>query len=131
MSPVRCVLSFVHDGFVRIDADEAHTISRPPHARVILYPEEKYLSQLAAPSPAHDRDRIYLYTWALKILAGLLDITSLPRTGEALIQCLLACAPSSVSHNFRGKVRDALKPWKLEMAGQCLKHYSEPLTGAA
>ena len=122
---VGCVLSFNHDKVVRLEADEAHTISRTPHKNIILYQEEKYLSDFAPPNVAQDRDRVYLHTFALKQLRDdNLDITSLPATGEALIRPLLSSVPSSVSPNFCSKLKNVLKAWKLSIATECIAHFS-------
>ena len=125
-TPVRCVFSFVHEGNqVRLDASDAHSISRLPHTAIVLYQEEKYLSGFAAPSPATDRDRVYLFACALGKIAGDLDVSSVPSTGEALLRGLLACASESVSDKFRIKLCKVLEKWeKLDLAKTCKQHFS-------
>ena len=123
-SEVRCVFSFVHDGVVRIDADNAYAISSPPHKYLVLHQEEKYRISFAAPSVAQDRDAVYLYTFALMKLERHLDVTQLQGTGEALSRGLLACAPSSVSALFRTKIRGIAAAWKMEVAKECVTRFS-------
>jgi hypothetical protein len=121
---VRCVLSFNHDKVVRLEADEAHTISRTAHKSIILYQEEKCLSDFAPPNVAQDRDRIFLHTYALIKLNSDLDIKEMPETGEKLIRQLLSSNPSSVTPAFCTKVKRVLKPWKLSIAKECIAHFS-------